>query len=206
MSNRELPESNPMKRDLGSHSDEELATILVATRDEAACAELFDRYRKRVYLWCFRYTHDREEAVDCTQEIFVRIFNNIESFRGGSRLSTWIYRIARNHCLSLLAQRSRQWRQRLQPLGDDDVPDTGWDAQLRELEITHGLRRILRAAQRRMEPQELEAYVLHYREGMTVKEITTVLGCENLTGARTLIQNARRKFQRLVARKEFGDG
>jgi RNA polymerase sigma-70 factor (ECF subfamily) len=206
MSNRELHESNPVQRDLGSETDEDLARILVATRDEAACAELFDRYRKRIYLWCFRYTHDVEEAVDCTQEIFVRIFNNIGAFRGGARLSTWIYRIARNHCLSLLAQRRRQWHERLRPLGEEDIPDAASESQLRQLEVAHGLHRILQAAQRRMEPLELEAYVLHYREGMTVKEITKVLGCENLTGARTLIQNARRKFQRLVARKEFGDG
>ena len=57
-----------------------------------------------------------------------------------------------------------------------------------------------------MKDDELEAFVLHYRDGLGVKEITRVLGCENATGARTLIQNARRKFRRMTAGKEYPDG
>lgn len=205
MSKRPTRQSNPLPRDLASWTDEELATLLNASRDEAACTELFARYRRRIYLWCYRYTHDREEAVDCTQEIFARIFANIGGFRGGARLSTWIYRVARNHCLSLLAQRGRQWRERLRALEDQEIPDAASEIWLRELELSDGLNKILAAARQRLEPQELEAFVLHYREGLTVKEITAVLNCENVTGARTLIQNARRKFKRLTARKEFGD-
>jgi RNA polymerase sigma-70 factor (ECF subfamily) len=195
--------SNFGKHVVDTCPDEELAA-LVATGDETACTELFARYRKRVYLWCFRYTRDAEEAIDCTQDIFIKVFQGISGFRGGSRLSTWIFRVARNYCLSLIAHRGRQWHERLQTL-EVDVPDTEWDSQLHELEVAHGLERVLNAAQERMPARELEAYVLHYREGMTVKEITRTMGCENVTGARTLIQNARRKFRRLIARKEFAD-
>ena len=197
--------SQGMKRDLLSYRDEDLAALVVASGDEAASAELYQRYRKSVYLWCYRYTHDVEEAVDCTQEVFARVFQGLAGFRGGARMSTWIFQIARNHCLSLLEQRGRRWRQRLLSLDGVDPADESWDNEQRELEIAGGLERVLRAAERRLEPQELEAFVLHYREGLTVKEITQMLNCENLTGARTLIQNARRKFRRLVERKEFAD-
>ncbi|MFN2369837.1 MAG: sigma factor-like helix-turn-helix DNA-binding protein, partial [Candidatus Krumholzibacteriia bacterium] len=61
------------------------------------------------------------------------------------------------------------------------------------------LARVLAQAVRRLTADELAAFVLHYRDGLTVGEITRTLGCTNVTGARTLIQNARRKFRRLTA-------
>ncbi len=198
-----------MDRSLTTHSDEELIAVLAAAATaaggeraaEAASAELFRRYRKKVYLWCYGYTHDVEEAVDCTQEIFVKLFRGAAGFEGRARFATWAYRVAHNHCLGLLARRGEQWRQRLEPLDDVDAADTSWLAELREAELRDGLERVLLTARRSLAADELEAFVLHYRDGLTVNEITRVLGCENVTGARTLIQNARRKFRRLVDRK-----
>ena len=57
------------------------------------------------------------------------------------------------------------------------------------------LERILDAAREYMSKDELEAFVLHYREGLTVNEITKIIGCANATGARTLIQNAREEIR-----------
>jgi RNA polymerase sigma-70 factor (ECF subfamily) len=198
-------------RDLRTASDEELVAILAAAPaetggmpgEEGASAELFRRYRKKVYLWCFGYTHDLEEAVDCTQEIFIKLFRSAAGFEGRARFATWVYRVTRNHCLGLLARRSQRWRQRLVPLDEVDAADTSWLSGLREAELKNGLEKVLLVARRSMEEQELQAFVLHYRDGLTVNEITRVLGCENLTGARTLIQNARRKFRRLVELRGF---
>lgn len=192
-----------MYRDLRSATDETLVAILVEQGDENACDELYGRYQQKVYLWCYSYTHDIDEAVDCTQEIFIRIFRSLGSFRGGARLSTWIYQIARNHCLSRLSNRRHQWRQRLLPIEDHDAVDHSCSDSLRDAELKGQLDHLLQAANRTMKPQELEAFVLHYRDGFTVKEITRTLGCQNVSGARTLIQGARRKFQRLIAGKEY---
>lgn len=198
-------ESQPSRRDLASWRDEELAELVARTRDEAAWVEVYRRYRQRIYLWCYRYTHDLDEAVDCAQEVFIRIHRGLGGYRRGARLSTWIYQIARNHCLSLLALQGRRWRQRLEPLDEVDPADDAWESRVQTFEQDDDLRRLLDAASRWMPAQELEAFVLHYREGLTVKEITRTLGCVNVTGARSLIQNARRKFQRLIERKEFAD-
>jgi DNA-directed RNA polymerase specialized sigma24 family protein len=70
--------------------------------------------------------------------------------------------------------------------------------ELEKMEQAGELDRLLKSAARTMKGEELEAFVLHYRDGMTVKEISRLLKCENQTGARTLIQNARRKFGRLT--------
>lgn len=188
-----------MSRDLHASSDEELATVLAKGSDEAVCAELYARYRRRVYLWCHAYTHDLDEAVDMTQEIFLKIFTRAGDYAGRSRFSTWVYAVARNHCLARLTRRGEVWRQRLAPLDGVEVEDERWSDELRAAEVTGSLEQLLARARSRMEANELEAFVLHYRDGLTVNEITRTLRCTNAAGARTLIQNARRKFRRLTA-------
>jgi RNA polymerase sigma-70 factor (ECF subfamily) len=192
--------------DFRACTDEELAAVVARGGAEAACRELFERYRRKVYLWSYNVTHDREEAVDCTQEIFIRVFKGIGGFQGRSSFSTWVYRVARNHCLRELSRRRHQWRKRLQSLDEElhgaDETEPFW----RQVDTSADLDRLLEQAGEHMKRDELEAFVLHYREGLTVKEITRMLGSENLTGARTLIQNARRKFRRLVADQERREG
>lgn len=195
-----------MSRELGKRSDEELAALWAAGADEAVSEELFRRYRRRIYLWCHGFTHDLEEAVDLTQEIFIKVFDNLDGFAGRSRFSTWVYAIARNHCLGRRAQRGEEWRRRLASLEGVDVEDRRCADDLREAELRGTLARLLDRARERMAEDEVEAFVLHYRDGLTVGEITKTLGCTNATGARTLIQNARRKFRRLVAGEDHRAG
>lgn len=199
-----------MSRGYEAAKDEVLAAALagpaVDDSHDAISEELFRRYRRRVYVWCHGYCHDTDEAVDLTQEIFIKVFAAIGEFGGRSRLSTWIYSIARNHCLGRLEKQGERWRKRLLPLEDQEIADTGYARVLREQEQLGLLEEWMERARTRMKPQELEAFVLHYRDGLAVKEITRVLGCENATGARTLIQNAHRKFRRMTAGKEYPDG
>jgi RNA polymerase sigma-70 factor, ECF subfamily len=186
-----------MATTLTSESDERLAALAASERSEEAFAELFRRYRRQVYLWCFRYTQDADAAVDLTQEIFIRVFRSLDGFAGRSRFSTWVYRIAQNHCLNAVTRR----RRREDDISELEIEDRRDAQRLREAELAGELEQLLADAATRMKEGELEAFVLHYRDGLTVDEITRMLGCENATGARTLIQNARRKFHRLTARR-----
>jgi RNA polymerase sigma-70 factor (ECF subfamily) len=190
---------------LDDATDEELTARIARQPDEDACAELFRRYSKRIYLWCFRYTHDENESVDLAQEIFIKIFRNISLFSGRSRFSTWAYQVARNHCLGELAKKRHAWRRRMVAVEGSAEAVLADRGTFERLDHEEDLRRILDAAREVMGPDELEAFILHYREGLTVNEITRMLGCENVTGARTLIQNARRKFKRLIESGGFSD-
>jgi RNA polymerase sigma-70 factor (ECF subfamily) len=191
---------------LTAETDERLAALVIADRSDDASTELFRRYRKRVYLWCFRYAHDADEALDLTQEIFVRIFRGIDGFAGRARFSTWVYRIAQNHCLSAMARRRDAWRQRRDDGEGPEVADHRDAERQREADLSGDVDALLARAAARMEEDELQAFVLHYRDGLTVGEITRMMGCANTTGARTLIQNARRKFRRLAAQRGMRDG
>jgi len=65
-------------------------------RDERAFSELIETNGDRVFNLCFRMLGNREEAEDLAQEVFITVFKSIDSFRGDSKLSTWIYRVASN--------------------------------------------------------------------------------------------------------------
>lgn len=74
--------------------------------------KVFDRvmmcYKKMVVGLCFKYMRDIEEANDMAQEVFVKLYESIGKFRFGSKLSTWIYRIAVNHCMNRMRDIKRR--------------------------------------------------------------------------------------------------
>src|SRR5205814_270784 len=69
--------------------------------------ELFQRHQRRVALWCLRITGNRDSAADLAQEVFLKAFRHIESYRGDSKFSTWLYSITRNHCFNEIKSRAR---------------------------------------------------------------------------------------------------
>ena len=79
-----------------------------AARDEVACAELVTEHQRMVVQLAVNLLGDREEALDLSQEVFLRVFRTIHRFRGHSSLRTWIYRIAVNQARN----RHRFWRRR----------------------------------------------------------------------------------------------
>jgi RNA polymerase sigma-70 factor, ECF subfamily len=85
-------------------------------RDEAAFREMVRTYQQRVFNLVFRMLGNREEAEDLSQEVFVTVFKAIDTFRGDCKLSTWIYRIAVNHCKNRFKYLTRRKYHASQPL------------------------------------------------------------------------------------------
>jgi RNA polymerase sigma-70 factor (ECF subfamily) len=79
-----------------------------AAGDEAACARLMSDHQRMVYQLAFHLLGDAQEALDLSQEVFLRVFRTLPSFRGQSTLRTWIYRIVVNQA----SNRLRWWRRR----------------------------------------------------------------------------------------------
>ena len=77
-------------------------------RDGQAFRELVDTYRDQVFNLTYRMLGNREEAEDITQEVFVTVFKAIDSFRGDSKFSTWLYRITANHCKNRIKYLARR--------------------------------------------------------------------------------------------------
>lgn len=75
---------------------------------EALFKEIFDTNNRKVYHLCYGYTGDSDAANDLMQETFIKVWQNLDKFRNQSQISTWIYRIAVNTCLSYLRVEKRK--------------------------------------------------------------------------------------------------
>jgi RNA polymerase sigma-70 factor, ECF subfamily len=77
-------------------------------RDERAFKDMVEQYQDRVFNLLFRMIGVREEAEDLAQEVFVTVFKSIDQFRGDSKFSTWLYRVAANHCKNRIKYLARR--------------------------------------------------------------------------------------------------
>lgn len=77
-------------------------------RDEKAFREIVELYGNQVYNLTFRMIGNREEAEDLSQEVFITVFKSIDSFRGDSKFSTWLYRVTANHCKNRIKYLARR--------------------------------------------------------------------------------------------------
>lgn len=77
------------------------------SRDKAF-ERLIRKYQQRVYLLVRKMVIDHDDADDVVQEVFIKVWKNLEKFEGGSQLFTWIYRIATNECLRFLERKKKK--------------------------------------------------------------------------------------------------
>ena len=164
----------------GEESSEATLVERCAARDEAACAELVAAHERMVFSLAFHMLGDRDEALDLSQEVFLRVFRTIGAFRGQSALRTWIFRIVVNQARN----RQRWWRRRFrskQVSLDDHVAQCG-DVESPEEVLPDrllaskeaGVR--ITAALSRLSFDQRTALVLREVDGMHYDEIAFSLG------------------------------
>lgn len=181
-------------------SDEVLARIALGDPSDPearrAAAVLFGRYQRRVYLWCFRYCREHERALDLAQDVMLNACRSLPSFGGQGRFFSWLFAITRNRCLNAL--------RRPPLLRDEDVdpetlraPQTAPDD---EFEEKLGEQAVLDAIRDHLDAREQEAIYLRCFERLPVDEITSLLSITGASGARGLLQSARRKLRAALAK------
>ena len=89
---------------------EERLIHLLKEGDPAACRELFNGWKDRVFTIALGFLPDREDAEDICQEVFMEVFRSVQSFRGEAKLSTWLYRVTVNKSLALIRSRKAKKR------------------------------------------------------------------------------------------------
>jgi RNA polymerase sigma-70 factor (ECF subfamily) len=179
---------------LGARSDEELVRDF--QRDpqgpagRGAASELLGRYQRRVYLWCHRYARDPERALDLSQDVLTRAWRGLGSFGGRSKFSSWLFVIARNCCLNAVTAPAL--------LRDDAELDAlpshepGPAERFERLQDEEATRRLMMEV---LDDEERRALWLSVFERLPVEEITHTMGLATATGARGLLQRARRKLR-----------
>jgi RNA polymerase sigma-70 factor (ECF subfamily) len=169
----------PQYSQAGGDGAEEALAARAAQGDTGAFDALVTLFSSRVFSVAFRILHDRAEAEDLSQEVFVALYHALPTFRGESRLSTWIYRITRNRCLNRLKFLKRR---HVGSHADIDDPAVGRgvadadartaDGHVRTVELSAVLEKHLRD----LPEEQRTLVVLRDLEDLSYEEIADVTG------------------------------
>jgi RNA polymerase sigma-70 factor (ECF subfamily) len=161
--------------------------------ERGAQRQLYDRYHRLVYRLVVRMV-GKPEAGDLTQEIFLRVFSRMASFRGDAAFSTWLYRLAVNECARHLSRRPR----RLEGLHQEPAcTAAGPERVLEQADL-------LERALARLDPALRAVFLLREAEGLSYRQLAEVLGiCPGTVASQ--LNRARTELQAFLRRVEQGN-
>jgi len=166
--------------------------------DQEAFATLFQLHKKRVYSVCLQMTKDVADAEDLTQEAFLQVFRNINSFRGDSAFSTWLYRIAVNTVLMKLRRRKAPPLLSLDEPVSSESPSLKRDIGTADLNLTGAIDRI--ALSRAIDELPVgcrRIFALHEVQGLQHHEIARQLQC-SIGNSKSQLHKAKMKMRDLL--------
>jgi RNA polymerase sigma-70 factor (ECF subfamily) len=173
--------------------------------DEAAWEELVRQHTRQVYGLCFRFTNSAQEAQDLTQDVFLRVFKTIKTFRSAEgSFHTWLARVTRN----LLIDHYRRTRQeRVTDSIEEQLPmlqEKGGAAAARPDQALAGLEasEILQATLQKLSPDLREAVILRDLQEMEYREIAEVLDIPEGT-VKSRINRGRAELARLLRKQKL---
>lgn len=197
--------AQPIERAESKPEPEEESSLVARARtgDLEAYDDLIKRYQERIYATIYHMTSNHEDANDLAQESFLKAYQALKSFKGGSSFYTWLYRIAVNKTINFLKQRKNRQHFSLNDLDfntehnpdlvaliSDKTPQR--DAGLSELQ-----QKLNEALLKLSEPHRL-VVVLHDVQGLSHEEIAKVMEC-NIGTVRSRLFYARQQLQSLLA-------
>jgi RNA polymerase sigma-70 factor (ECF subfamily) len=155
-------------------------------RDERAFRELMEEHRDRVYNLTYRMLGNRAEAEDVAQEVFIAVFKTVDGFREEAKLSTWIYRVAVNHCKNRIKYLARRHQRDQTELDDTNDPGADGDGAIsgptsiprrpdRQVEGAQ-IDKLMQEAIAELEEDHRVLVVLRDLEDLSIEEICEITG------------------------------
>lgn len=186
-------------------TDEELI-LKVQKGDRAAFEQLYWRYEKRVLQVVYGYMHNKEDAVELTQEVFVKVYQNIDKYQPGTKFFTWVYRIAANASIDRIRRKKtarevefdNDYQKNFSRSEDVLAPSLGLNPE--RAAVQSELRERLSAAMESLSPKHREVMTLREIEGLSYEEIANLLDIQigtvmsRLYYARIHLQNALKAY------------
>lgn len=174
--------------------------------DNSAFEALMEKHMGIIYNIALRMTANQDDAEDMTQEIMIKIFRSLGSFKGNSKFSTWIYRVAVNTCLDELKKKKNKKHLSLDAeiSGDDgenqiEIKDDSPSPE--KLAEQNELRDMVAAAVKLLSDEHRAVIVLRDIRGMSYSEIAGILGCSDGT-VKSRISRARAQLK-MILEKEY---
>jgi RNA polymerase sigma factor (sigma-70 family) len=183
--------------------DEAVLVKRARSGDLQAYDGLVRRYQERIYSTIYHMTANHEDANDLAQESFIKAFQAIKSFKGGSSFYTWVYRIAVNKTINFLKQRRNRTQMSLDDLDFNAEHDPDLVALIsertprREIDLAELQQKLNAAMQKLSEPHRL-VVILHDVQGLSHDEIAEIMDC-NVGTVRSRLFYARQQLQAYLA-------
>jgi len=178
-------------------SDSEIIS-LVLKGDHNAYALLVERYKSYVFTLTFRFTKNREDAEEVSQDLFVKAYRSLADFKGTAKFSTWLYTIVNTTCITFL----RKKRLDVKSLDDErtfEVADNQ-DSGLRANQVEQKSRlNMVNQAIALLSPDDAEIITLFYKNEQSLEEISQILGVEANT-AKVRLHRARTRLKEKMER------
>lgn len=181
-------------------TDEQAVSDYLTSQSDFHFDIIYRRFADKVYRKCFLMLRNEALATDATQDIFIKIFNNLNSFTSQARLSTWIYTITYNHCIDYIRVHKKRHTSDIDESFDlsDEEDDARVDKEIMEMELDK-IEQIFEHVQ----PDEKAILLMKYIDGMSIKEIALAYN-KNESAIKMKIMRAKEKV-RLHYKKMFSN-
>ena len=199
------PQPEPARS--GSPTPPQTSETLLVRRARQGDLESYDElirlYQERIYATIYHMTSNHEDANDLAQESFIKAYQALKTFKGGSSFYTWLYRIAVNKTINFLKQRRNKHHFSLNDLdfnaeNDPDLVALVSDkTPLRNVGLTELQNKLNEALHKLSEPHRM-VVVLHDVQGMSHEEIADIMDC-NIGTVRSRLFYARQQLQSHLA-------
>jgi RNA polymerase sigma factor (sigma-70 family) len=149
----------------------------VLAGEQALFAQLVQRYQSYVFTLVLRFTDNREDAEEISQDVFVKAYRSLADFRGDAKFSTWLYTIVRTSCITFL----RKKRLNTTSLDNERInlqvesKESGFTANAIEQKSKHAM---VNAAIRMLSPDDTQIITLFYKGEQSLDEIGRVMGLD----------------------------
>ncbi len=183
--------------------EREFLEALKAQKQEAY-AKLLDEYQKLVFNTCLSFVPNSQDAEDIAQEVFVEVYSSIKRFKGNSKLSTWIYRIAMNKSLEFIRKKNAKKRFGfMQSITgtfislDRTTYFTEFDHPGVQLERKEQQETLFNAIDKLPEAQKV-VFTLHKIDGLSYKEVSEITK-KSISSVESLLFRARKNLKQILA-------
>lgn len=178
--------------------DKDILELLEARQYNEAFARLLERYKCKVFRLAFSIMRNETHAEDATQDVLVKIWKGLPAYHGGASLSTWIYTITRNTCLTELKRRDRHPTVSLQE--PEMEAASGWIPALQSADPEPGLEMDVEILLAKLPENYRQVITLFYLEQKAYEEVALMLGIP-LGTVKTLLFRAKKELLRINSRQ-----
>lgn len=180
--------------------DEQVLVDRISSGDSTAFQEFVELYKKKIYYIAYDITGDHDDAEDVSQEVFIKVFRSLKTFRRNAKITSWLYQISVNASIDLLRKKSSKPEKSMDDIERADIqeslPGTGTRAQNPEKSAEDFLiQKHISQALQKVSPKERSVFVMRHYNELKIREIAEILSISPGT-VKALFYRATRKLRK----------